>query len=432
MSLQQTDTVVERSSRAAIEVRGLWKSYRLYTKPTDVLREIITFREAHEKFYALKDISFSVGKGEVVGVLGRNGAGKSTLLKVIAGVLENDRGSVDLNGRVAAILELGTGLNPNDSGRENVIFGGICRGETRADMLVRFDEIVEFAGLEDVIDRPFKTYSSGMQARLLFSIAIHVSSDILIIDEALAAGDALFQEKCNTRMREIAASGRTIFFVSHSPSAVQQLCSRGMVLHEGKLVFDGTTEDASHCYEGILAEAREKTRQEQQSRRPVYLSHPDEETKAGMRAYVVDCSVVDQNDDVAGILQPNQRYSIVMRIAVVEALAEMLVTANIRMPSGLIVHAFHNLMQDLTISGAAGDILTVIYDFDCLLGGGEYTVAVGLGERAVDEEGKVVLSQIQSANSMASFAVPQAEKFGGILGLGGEMRVSRQQAETAA
>lgn len=409
-----------QTGQPAIQVKNLIKNYRVYKKPGDVLKEFVTMKQQHQKVPALYDVTFTVGKGEVVGVLGRNGAGKSTLLKVLTGVLDYDSGTIESHGKIAAILELGVGLNPTASGRENAIFGGICRGESRQAMEAKLPDIIAFSGLESVIDRPFKTYSSGMQARLLFATAIHVDSDILIIDEALAAGDALFQEKSNEKMKEIAASGRTVFFVSHSPAAVQQLCSRGLVLHEGRLVFDGDTEAASNKYHEILANARDNTKQVESGTSAEYVNVPDEQTASEMKAYFTDCELFDEDGAPVHVLTVGQRYRLTMTIKVNQPSDYLLVSANFRLASGFIVHSFHNALQDYPIEVHAGQTVKVHYDFICRCGGGDYIIALGLGERYEDRT-PPVNTQIQAANSMGTFHVAQTEEFGGLCGMDGMM-----------
>ncbi|MCO6390173.1 ATP-binding cassette domain-containing protein [Aliihoeflea aestuarii] len=243
-------------TRPAISVRDLVKDYPIYAKPSDLLVELVTRRPQHVVHRALNGVTFDVARGEVVGIIGRNGAGKSTLLKVLTGILEPDGGSVEVNGRTAAILELGTGLNPEYSGRDNVFFGQVCRGLSPREARARMDEIIAFAELDSVIDRPFKTYSSGMQARLLFATSIHVDSEILIIDEALAAGDILFQEKCFRKMREIARSGRAVLFVSHGLDLVQQLCHRAILMHAGEILLAGDTGEVTKAYYDLAAQLR--------------------------------------------------------------------------------------------------------------------------------------------------------------------------------
>ena len=244
------------SPDTAISIRNLSKTYKVYPKPSDLLAEIFLGRKRHELHHSLRDISFDVKRGECVGVIGPNGAGKSTLLKIVAGTLSPTSGDVDVRGRVSAILELGTGFHPDYSGRDNVFLGGMCLGMGRAEMERKFDWIVEFSELGAVIDKPFKTYSSGMQARLTFATAISVDPEILIIDEALAAGDAYFVVKCGRRIREICESGATVFFVSHSTHQVATLCSRAVWIENGRLREIGDAIDVCRRYDGCGCIAR--------------------------------------------------------------------------------------------------------------------------------------------------------------------------------
>jgi ABC-type polysaccharide/polyol phosphate transport system ATPase subunit len=192
-----------------------------------------------EEFWALKDVSFEVKRGEVLGIVGRNGAGKSTLLKILSRITEPTSGRVTLRGRVASLLEVGTGFHPELSGRENIFLNAAILGMRRWEVKLKFDEIVDFAGVEKFLDTPVKRYSSGMYVRLAFAVAAYLESEILVIDEVLAVGDAEFQKKCLGKMYDVAQGGRTVLFVSHQLNAIRQLCERGLHLKAGRLVDDG-------------------------------------------------------------------------------------------------------------------------------------------------------------------------------------------------
>lgn len=202
-----------------------------------------------EKFLALDDINFSVMPGEVIGIIGRNGAGKSTLLKILSQITPPTSGSIHLRGRVASLLEVGTGFHPELTGRENIFLNGAILGMTRKEITKKFDEIVSFAGIDKFLDTPVKRYSSGMYVRLAFAVAAHLEPEILIVDEVLAVGDAEFQKKCLGKMGDIAKNdGRTVLFVSHNMAAIQQLCQKGIILSKGKMDFIGTADEAIDRY----------------------------------------------------------------------------------------------------------------------------------------------------------------------------------------
>lgn len=247
-----------------IRVKGLGKKYRFGAQvPFDTLRERLArsirmpFRDADRVngdakwFWALRDVSFEVTPGEVVGIVGRNGAGKSTLLKVLARITEPTEGRVELAGRVGSLLEVGTGFHPDLSGRENVYLNGAILGMSRREINRKFDEIISFAEVEDFVDSPVKHYSSGMYMRLAFAVAAHLDPEILIVDEVLAVGDAAFQRKCLTKMGAAAFEGRTVLFVSHNLAAVRTLCSRAILIDHGNIILDG---DVETCVSHYLAE----------------------------------------------------------------------------------------------------------------------------------------------------------------------------------
>ena len=235
-----------------IEVENLSIRYNKSSERVDNIKEYIIRRlkgqMKFEEFWALNDVSFSIGKGETVGIIGLNGSGKSTLLKVIAGVLKPAKGNVSVYGSVAPLIELGAGFDPDLSARENIYLNGAVLGYNRKRMEELFEEIVEFSELRDFLDVPVKNFSSGMQARLGFSIATAVIPDILIVDEVLGVGDYKFQRKCHDRMQKIIASGATVLFVSHSIDQVKEICARAIWVDDGRIVMDGNSEEVCDCY----------------------------------------------------------------------------------------------------------------------------------------------------------------------------------------
>lgn len=234
----------------AIEIRGLSKVYRLYDRPIDRLKEaLLPFHRRYSRdFYALKDIDLSIKKGETVGFIGQNGAGKSTLLKVITGVLTPTSGTIEVNGRIASLLELGAGFNPEMTGVENIYMNGVVMGLSREEMDDKVDDIIAFADIGDFINQPVKMYSSGMFARVAFAVNAFVEPDILIVDEALSVGDAFFQAKCMDRMKHMLDDGVTVLFVSHDVGAVRSLCRRGIFMEHGQVCFDGSGKEAIEKY----------------------------------------------------------------------------------------------------------------------------------------------------------------------------------------
>ncbi len=238
----------------ALRVQAVSKQYRIYDRPSDRLKETVTRGrwKAHREFWALKDVSFEVEAGTTTGIIGPNGSGKSTLLQIITGTLEPTHGSVSLEGRVAALLELGAGFNAEFTGIENIFMNASLMGLSKADTERLLPEIANFAEIGDFIYQPLKTYSSGMYVRLAFATAIATAPQILIIDEALAVGDAVFQHRCMRRIKEMQENGTTILFVSHDPSAIRALCNHAILLNQGQMLAQGTPSDVLNRYQKII------------------------------------------------------------------------------------------------------------------------------------------------------------------------------------
>ncbi len=264
-------------SQPVICVEGLGKRYTLHHQArSGLLRDQLAgllrnpFRRAKttnptdEDFWALRDVNFSVNQGDVVGIIGRNGAGKSTLLKILSRITEPTTGRITIHGRVASLLEVGTGFHGELSGRENIFLNGAILGMKRAEIRKKFDEIVAFSEVEKFLDTPVKHYSSGMYVRLAFAVAAHLEPEILIVDEVLAVGDLQFQRKCLGKMQEVAGGGRTVLFVSHNMAAIQRLCTRCVYLKQGQVVQEGRTDEAIDRY---LAEATGLDRQSHYAQR---------------------------------------------------------------------------------------------------------------------------------------------------------------------
>lgn len=291
----------------AVQVQGAGKCYQLYARPADRLKQFIlprlrTLLELpakcyYREFWALRDVGFTIQRGEQVGIVGRNGAGKSTLLQMICGTLAATEGSIAVQGRVAALLELGAGFNPELSGKENVFLNGAVLGLTHAQILERYEAILAFADIGEFIHQPVKNYSSGMYMRLAFAVAAHVDPDVLVVDEALSVGDEAFQRKCNLKIQALRDAGATVLFVSHSASQVIEMCSRALLIDKGRLLADGEPKHViAEYHRNVLAAART----------PAPIKRESAASPAPMGAEVVaELVVANAPDDDAAFFDPN-------------------------------------------------------------------------------------------------------------------------------
>lgn len=245
------------SEDIVISARNLTKSYRLFDHPGDRVRQFLSLglRRYHREFVALREVTFDIRRGETVGIIGRNGSGKSTLLQLICGILKPSAGTIAVNGRVSALLELGAGFNPEFTGRENVFFQGAIMGLDRDAMAARFEAIAAFADIGEFIDQPVRTYSSGMFVRLAFATAVHVDPDLLVVDEVLAVGDAVFQQKCFERIHRLQSAGTSIIVVSHNPWQIERLCHRAGVMRQGVLSPLQPAREAIALYHDMVQQA---------------------------------------------------------------------------------------------------------------------------------------------------------------------------------
>jgi lipopolysaccharide transport system ATP-binding protein len=343
----------------AIRVVGLSKRFRIgardeayRTLRESLMRAISAPFRRHapteaELVWALRDVSFDVAPGEVLGVIGRNGAGKSTLLKVLSRITPPTHGHAEIRGRVGALLEVGTGFHPELTGRENVYLSGAILGMRRREIARRFDEIVAFAEVDRYIDTPIKHYSSGMHLRLAFAVAAHLEPEVLLVDEVLAVGDAAFQRKCLGRMRDEAMRGRTVLFVSHSMAAVTQLCSRAIWLDGGRIRLDGSPQDVVQSY---LAEGAEL---QSERRWPDVAKAPGDERVRFIGARLL------QNDDVAPIVDINRELRIVIEFQTMQRLTDPVAAAHFSNAEGTCLFATADWRGDALEPGRYQQTLTI-------------------------------------------------------------------------
>ncbi len=374
----------------AIVVKNLGKAYHIFDKVSDRFWQNFRRKPLYREFWALRDVSFTVPKGQVYGIVGRNGSGKSTLLQMIAGTLKPTVGSIECNGKVAALLELGSGFNMEFTGRENVYLSGNLYGISEKEMDRRFAEIERFADIGEFMDRPVKTYSSGMFARLAFAVNINVSADIVIIDEVLSVGDHFFQAKCMSAIDRMIRSGTTVLIVSHTQATVKALCSKAILLQSGQLEMLGDCDEVMDRYMALsLSEdaygepaedgRNERTRDAQvvSTAQPPFEKRITERFGDGRVQYIetvlyqngTECAVLNahQSCRLSTFLRANEDIDTTMELGVV-----------IRTFEGIELFAMNNFFAGKTIPPMKkGDVLRVDYDFPVKLGAGKYSVALG-------------------------------------------------------
>ncbi len=398
------------SNSPAIEIKNLYKRYKLYNAPLDRLKEAFhpLKKTYHRDFYALKKISFMVGRGEVLGIIGKNGSGKSTILQIICGVLTPTSGSVTINGKISSLLELGAGFNPELTGRENVYFKSSILGNSRAETDAQLDKILSFANIGEFIDQPVKTYSSGMFIRLAFAVAVHVQPDILIIDEALSVGDFRFKQKCLRKIRRFQEDGKTILFVSHDTSSVVEFCTRAIWLRDGEIFMDGKPADVSKEYLSFMSFGKTSTPtvSTNKSDSPPLIRYPANEAinqlpwadifgaysfgknNAVIRK-IVFCKAKNKEriDTFAG----GERVILALEIEVIKDIARPIVGFILADSKGIHILGINNLaLHKVMEKFKAGEIRVVefIFDFPCLAVG-KYSfspaIAEDYGEDNIDQ-----------------------------------------------
>ncbi|MBM3757539.1 MAG: ABC transporter ATP-binding protein [Acidobacteria bacterium] len=352
-----------------VSVQHVSKVYPLYARPSDRLAELIPLiGEARVKeFWALRDINLRVEPGEVFALVGPNGSGKSTLLQIVAGIMQPTRGRVVTTGRVAALLELGAGFNPEFTGRENVFLNGEIMGLSREAVEASFASVEEFAGIGEYIDRPVKEYSSGMYVRLAFAAAIHVDPEVLIVDEALAVGDAMFANRCVRKLEELKERKVTILFVSHDLGIVKRLADRAALMMHGQVAAIGTPNEIVNKYVGLVHELQLRdTPSEVGSYR-----HGDGTSR------IVDFAIVNSHGEKTLSLLSGERATIRLRAEFARESKDPMVGMLIRNRLGIDVYGTNTRVEKQALGEfAAGDVFEIDFAIDCLLSRGEYTLTV--------------------------------------------------------
>ncbi len=347
------------------------KLYRLYRRPSDRLRELIPgSRPRHSDFWALRDISFSLEKGETLGLVGPNGCGKSTLLQIVAGILQPTSGRVVTRGRIAALLELGAGFNPEFSGRENVYLNGEIMGLSRAAIDKAMPSIEAFAEIGEFMERPVKEYSTGMYVRLAFSTAIHVEPEILIVDEALAVGDAVFANRCVRKFQELRERRITVLFVSHDLGLVKQLSDRAMLLLGGRMEAEGAPKDVINRYIGLVLARQESTRQKQDRVRASFR-HGDGASE------ILTVELRNSRGETVTSIPSGEPVVVRVRLRFHEAATDPMVGILIRTRIGMDVYGTNTHIEQMDLGRfQAGDELEVDFHIECWLTPQEYTLTV--------------------------------------------------------
>ena len=378
----------------ALRVQGLAKQYRIYDKPADRLKELLTrgHLKRHREFWALKNISFEIQPGTTTGIIGPNGSGKSTLLQIIAGTLNPTHGSVHVNGRVGALLELGAGFNLEFTGIENVYMNSALMGFSKDETKALLPEIERFAELGEFINQPVKTYSSGMFVRLAFAIAVNAEPDILIVDEALSVGDTIFQHRCVRRIKEMQERGTTILFVSHEPTLVRALCARAILLYQGEMLADGSPVDVLNRYQRLIM-AREKayadnkasaaddqteTRavdEESVERAPLHYQY----RHGNNNAEVIEVEFLNGSDEPVELVDSGERVKLRFRFVAHQDLPEVVCGFMIRNRHGINIYGTNTEQRGFALGAMqAGEIKEATFTFNCSLGQEHYFISVAV------------------------------------------------------
>lgn len=375
----------------AISLKNISKCYKRYAYPIDRLKEIVLPGKSRtEEFWALRNISLDIYRGETLGIVGQNGSGKSTLLQIIAGTLTPTTGELKVDGRISALLELGSGFNPEFTGRQNVFFNGQVLGLSQEEIINKFDSIAAFAEIGSFIDRPVKTYSSGMVVRLAFAVVANIEPAILIVDEALAVGDAKFQARCMKRIRQLKEQGVTVLFVSHDASSVKMLCNRAVLINQGVILDIDKPKEVINHYVALLSSEKKQI----DSLEDVYENNSVAQKKADATAtsnlvannrhgnklaIIKSFKVTDFAEREVDKFLTTERIKIIVAVETRSKLSDLVVGISIRNLMGLTVYGTNTFLNNCDLPEIeAHQQLVVKFDVPCSLNKGVYTVTLGV------------------------------------------------------
>lgn len=385
-------------NHTAIKVEHINKVYKLYERPKDRLKESLGLSKSklYKEHYALEDVSFSVEKGETVGIIGTNGAGKSTVLKIITGVLNPTKGDVEVNGRISALLELGAGFNMEYTGIENVYLNGTMIGFSKEEIDEKLQDILDFADIGDFAYQPVKTYSSGMFVRLAFAVAINIEPEILIVDEALSVGDVFFQTKCFKKFEEFKKMGKTILIVSHDLGSIGKYCDRVILLNQGTKMAEGNPKEIIGLYKRLLVgqdleQIAEKNIESRNTDDVEWKSHyqlnPNIKESGNKKAEVVDFAIVDENECYGNSLIKGSSFTIKIKVQFYENIEKPVFSYSLCNVKGVVITGTGTEYEHLELEPVhAGETYIVCFEQDMFLQGGEYFLSVACGEQI---DGKV-------------------------------------------
>lgn len=373
--------------RKVIQIEHLTKMYKLYDRPSDRLKESLGFsrKKRYREHYALRDVSLTVHEGECVGIIGTNGSGKSTILKIITGVLSATEGTVKVDGRISALLELGAGFNSEYTGMENIYLNGTMIGFSREEIDSRLQQILDFADIGDFIHQPVKTYSSGMFVRLAFAIAINIEPEILVVDEALSVGDVFFQAKCYHKFEEFKKQGKTILFVSHDLSSVSKYCDRVVLLNQGVKLDEGTPKAMVDMYKQLLVHQEPVKQQETAAEssqndnwREGFSVNPNTLEYGDKQAEIVDFVVLDEHDRQTNTIHKGSTFTIKMRVHFNENIQQPIMAFTFKNIQGTEITGTNTMFEKAPVKPCApGDEYVASFTQNMDLQGGEYLLSFG-------------------------------------------------------